>query len=421
VTTLVALVLTVAALGVILTPVLRRRGLQVAGPSQTTLNEWRERYRSSLADLQDAELDWQIGNLSDADYAVVRDEQRRRAAEALREVTLRETIAAEVRGEVGPQLSNGVAEWSEGASTVPEPEASASREVEPMTVKTRFAMPAAAPFILGGTAALAAVAAVVVMYFRLVDAQAAQQPLATLPIDHAHTVVLDGTGGLWVGHHRGALRSTDGQAWRAAPVPGDVMALPALGGRRIALGHDVLLASDDGGDTWVPVAHNLPGTDIHGAQVGSAGLYAYVVGFGVFRTTDGSRWEQIGPPLAEDVGGLAVLPGGSGADVLYINAGGAVGRSPDGGRTWGGANGAGNLALSGFVNGLAADAKTGLLYAGTSQGLFRSSSGGADWTRLPFRGGVTAVGADSGQVGVVDDGGRFFLSGDGGGTWTGGR
>jgi photosystem II stability/assembly factor-like uncharacterized protein len=92
-------------------------------------------------------------------------------------------------------------------------------------------------------------------------------------------------------------------------------------------------------------------------------------------------------------------------------------RSPDGGRTWGGAGGAGNLALGGFVNAIGADARAGVLFAGTSQGLFRSSSGGADWTRLPFRGGVNAVGVDGQRVAIVDDRGRFFLSTDGGGTW----
>jgi hypothetical protein len=418
VTTLVALLLTAGALAVILIPAFRRSRLHAAG-SETTLDAWRERYRSSLADLQDAELDWQIGNLADGDYAVIREEQRLRAAEALREVTLRETIAAELRAAVIDQPTNGVVEHPDTAAAVLEPATTVPREAR--AVRNQAGLPRATPLIVGGAAALAAVAAVVVMYFRLMDAQAAQQPLATLPIDHAHTIALDAAGGLWVGHHGGALRSADGQAWRAAAVPGDVMALPTLDGRRFAFGHDVLYASDDAGGTWAPVAHDLPGMDIHGADVGAAGLYAYVVGFGVFRSVDGNQWQQLGPPLGEEVGGLAVLPGASGGDVLYINVAGAVGRSPDGGRTWGGASGAGNLALSGFVNALASDARSGLLYAGTSQGLFRSSSGGADWTRLPFRGGVSAVGVDGRRVAIVDDRGRFFLSSDGGGTWSGAR
>jgi hypothetical protein len=272
--------------------------------------------------------------------------------------------------------------------------------------------------LAGGAIAVAAVAGIVLLYSRLVTAQAAQQPLATLPIEHAHAVLVD-AGGLWVGHHGGLLRSADGQAWRATPAAGDVMALVPFGNRWLAFGHDVLLASDDGGASWVALPHDLPGTDVHGAQAGAAGIYAYVVGFGTFRSTDGNHWDQMGPPLAEDVGGLAVAPGSAGGDVLYLNVGGVVAGSADGGRTWGGANGAGNLALAGFVNTVGADPRQGLLYAGTSQGLFRSSSGGADWARLPFRGAVTAVGADGARIGVVDDRGQFFLSTDGGGTWTG--
>lgn len=428
-TTVVAALLTAAALGVILAPVLRRRRpTTAAGVAETSLVAWRDRYRGSLADLQDAELDWEVGNLSDADYATVHDEQRQRAAEALRQITLRETILEQVRAEVGQLPRNGVAHPQNGlpASTaVPDDgsrspaDAGPAPSVSPHRRSAR-ALPAATPVVVGGVAALAAVAAVVLLYLRLLNAQAAQQPVATLPIEHAHAIVVDSSG-LWVGHHGGLLRSDDGQAWRTTPASGDIMALVSVGSRRLAFGHDVLLASDDGGASWAPLAHDLPGTDLHGAQVGAGGIYVYVVGFGVFRSVDGTYWEQVGRPLAEEVGGLAVLPGSGGDDILYLNVGGTVARSADSGRTWGSANGAGNLALGGFVNAVAADPNNGLLYAGTSQGLFRSSSGGADWTRLPFRGAVTAAGADSGRIAVVDDRAGFFLSTDGGGTWTGGR
>ncbi len=426
-TTLVAALLTAAALGVILAPVLRRRRPKAAGVAETSRVAWLDRYRGSLADLQDAELDWQVGNLSDADYATVHDEQRQRAAEALRQITLRETILEQVRAEVGQLPRNGVAHAQNG---LPSPSEGRDRgapalgdDGPPSTVvpprRSVRVLPTATPILVGGAAALVAVAAVVLLYLRLLNAQAAQQPLATLPIEHAHAIVVDSSG-LWVGHHGGMLRSADGQAWRTTPASGDIMAIVSIGSRRLAFGHDSLLGSDDGGSSWAPFAHDLPGTDVHGAQVGARGIYAYVVGFGVFRSVDGSHWEQVGRPLAEDVGGLAVLPSG-GDDVLYLNAGGALLRSVDSGITWGSANGAGNLALSGFVNDVAADPNNSLLYAGTSQGLFRSSSGGADWTRLPFRGTVTAVGADGARVAVVDDRAGFFLSTDGGGTWTGGR
>jgi len=430
VTALVAIVLTAAALTVILLPSVRRRASTHSLASRAALSEWHDRYRSALADLQDAELDWQVGNLSNEDYAQVRAEQRQRAAQALREATLRESILAQLAVEAVPDrgladradesrsLSNGVV--AQRADTLNEGAATMTPTGEAPPGKATARARAATPIIAGGLAALGAVAGIALLYFRLTGAQAMQQPLAALPIDHAHAVIVD-SAGFWVAHHGGLLRSNDGQAWRAAPVAGDLMALVSTGGRQLALGHDVLMASDDGGATWSPLAHDLPGTDVHGAQAGSGGLYAYVVGFGVFRTLDGGHWEQVGAQIAEDVGSLAVLPGTTGGDVLYLNAGGVVARSADGGRTWSGANGAGNLALAGFVNAVSVDARESLLYAGTSQGLFRSSSGGADWARLPFRGAVTAVGADGARIAAVDDRGQFYLSTDGGGTWTGGR
>ncbi len=427
-TALVAIVLTAAALTVILLPTMRRRAVDHPLASRTALTEWQNRYRGSLADLQDAELDWQIGNLSDEDYEQVRADQRQRAAQALREATLRETILGQLETEAVPDrgfpdrtesgpMSNGVVPPSVDVSTEGAPTFAPADESRR---KSGSRSPVATPVLAGGLAAIAAVAGVALLYFRLTGAQAAQQPLATLPIDHAHAVIVDADG-FWVGHHGGLLRSNDGQSWRAAPIAGDLMAIVSLGGRPLAFGHDVLMASGDGGGTWSPLANDLPGTDVHGAQAGSTGLYAYVVGLGVFRSSDGGHWDQVGAPIAEDVGSLAVLPGPTGGDALYLNAGGVVARSADGGRTWIGANGAGNLAVAGFVNGVSADVREGLLYAGTSQGLFRSSSGGADWARLPFRGAVTAVGADGPRIAVVDDRDQFYLSTDGGGTWTGGR
>jgi photosystem II stability/assembly factor-like uncharacterized protein len=403
-TTLLALCLIAAVLVVMLYPLYVRRPVAQVAEGLTPL-ELEEHYRSALADLQDTELDWQVGNLSEADYHRLRDHYRQRAAELLRELDLRASLRA------------AVVEEMRGTGAIPAQAVEAGAAVAAPVGVNRGPLRVA---IVGVSIAVIAVGAIAALYARLASVQAAQAPLATLPIAHAHVVTIDERGGLWVGHHEGLLRSNDGVAWRAAAFSGDVMAVLSVDDRQIVLGHDVLLESRDGGTSWQALAHNLPGTDVHGAQRGRAGMYAYVVGAGLFRSTDGTTWERRADPLPQEVGALALLPGPDGGDVLFLAAGGSVLRSPDGGRTWASAGGMGNLALSGFVNGLASDPSRGVLYAGSGDGLFRSTSGGSDWTRLPFRGSVIAVGARGDRIAVVDNRGQFFLSVDGGGSWTAG-
>jgi hypothetical protein len=274
--------------------------------------------------------------------------------------------------------------------------------------------------MVGSAAAAIALAGIALLYLRAVHSQAAQAPLATLTLAHAHTVAIDEGGEIWVGHHGGLLQSADGREWRNPGAAGDVMGMARAGGRRLVLGHDFLVSAADGEAAWRPLSHDLPGTDVHGAQAIGGRIYAYVVGFGVFRSSNGERWEQLSGPLAQGVGALAALPG-QGGDFLFLAADGTVIRSPDGGRTWSSAAGAVSLAVTGSVRSIAADPERGALFAASSDGVFRSASAGADWVKLPFRGSAMAVGARGARVAVVDDQGAFFLSADGGATWTGGR
>jgi photosystem II stability/assembly factor-like uncharacterized protein len=260
---------------------------------------------------------------------------------------------------------------------------------------------------------------VVALYFRLSDVQARQAPVAALSLAHAHTALIDSAGDYWLGHHDGLLRSGDARAWRSAGLEGDVMAVVVSpdGSRRVALGRDVQAVSLDAGNTWTPLDHDLPGTDVRGAAIGGTGIWAYVVGSGVFRSQDGVHWQATGPPVAQDVSALAALPA-AGADIVFLAFGGGLVRSADGGRTWAPAAGAANLALSGLVRTVTADPARGLLYAGTTQGLFRSATSGAEWTKLPFVGSPAAIGARGDRLFVVDDRGHLYVSNDSGGTWT---
>lgn len=482
-TTVAALLLTIVAIAAVAYPLVQRSAAARLRGRGDDPNELEERYQSALADLQDVEADWEIGNLSLDDYTVLRDEHRLRAAETLRQIAAWQAQRERVRREllrlagepnvgrpgvrdqrsgassevgeggpaggpsdpgIGPPRSNGaiVESVAKGSASPPEPIAE-EHHVGPvfdprrlhddprigprpfesrgpareLRLAHRSSVRRLTPVVAGAVAAVIAVVGIVALYTRSVGIQAAQQPLASLPIGHAHTVVLDRAGEYWVGHHDGLLRSVDGRTWRATPVRGDVMAVVGEEPNRLlAFGHDVVLESTDGGATWSEAQHDLPGSDVHGAQRGAAGIYAYAEGVGTFRSADGRRWVQTGDPVAQGVGALAVLPAG-GADTLFLAAGGTVIRSPDGGRTWAAAAGAVNLALAGAVRSLAAEPSRGVLYAATTEGLFRSSSRGADWTKLPFRGSLAAVGVLGDQVAVVDDRGQFFLSRDGGGKW----
>lgn len=422
--TAAVVVLVALVLGFVLHPLVGRRALRTSSSSASRRAELDERYRSALADLQDADADHEVGNLSDSDFEALRARHRERAAVTLRELDEYRSLRAEVRTQVNRELgahalTPALSQEERVPASLPLPlgEAGGGRDSGRRRVRARPAL--RSPVVLIGLAAAVAVAGVVALYLRAVGVQSGQAPLASLPVGHAHTVAILDDSEYWVGHHDGLLRSVDGRSWQALSPRVDVMGIASLPIGQLVAGHDVLLQSPDGGATWVPVVHDLPGTDIHGAQTSGAAVWAYVVDRGVFRSTDGARWEQTAGPLAEGVSALAVLPRG-GIDLLFLAAGGRLIRSPDAGRTWASASGAANLALNGIVRGVAAESARGTLYAATSEGVFRSATAGSDWTRLPFRGSAAAIGVRGDRVAVVDDGGRFFLSLDAGGTWTGG-
>jgi photosystem II stability/assembly factor-like uncharacterized protein len=378
-----------------------------------------EAYRAALADLQDLQTDWEAGSVAQSDYDTLRERYRTRAAEALRSLAVQEEEVASFLARV------------EQASTGPSPARSASAVRSPEVRRRASTRSAGAgrrvsrrsfpvPVLIAGTLVVLAVGGIIGLYLGQVGAQSAQASVAKLELDHAHAVLIDPSGELWVGHHDGLVRSQDGRIWSSTGLRNDVMAVVLMNpDRRLLLGHDAVLAwGGDGRGT--ALSHDLPGTDVHGADLGFGGVVAYVVGFGVFRSVDGEHWEPFAAPVPQGVSGLAVLPA-PGGDVLFLAVGGTVARSVDGGRTWSAAAGAAGLALGGSTRAIATDRETGSLYAASSDGVFRSRNMGADWTKLPYRGSAGAVGARGQQVVVVDDEGRVFSSGDGGATWPGGR
>ncbi|MBI4213916.1 MAG: hypothetical protein HY534_06355 [Chloroflexi bacterium] len=404
-------VLVLVALGVTLYPLSRAFGRRVA-PRVGRLRELDERYGSALADLQDVEVDRELGNLADPDYYVLRDRYRLRAAAVLAEVTAERDARARLAAAL---QSRAVREVSANGPSASPLVLDGHRARTALTTRRPWGLQST--LLAASALAVLAVAAIGLLYTRLIAQQEAQAPMTTLSLEHPHVVFVGEVADLWIGHHSGALRSADGRTWRPVLPAGDFMGIVNVsGGRWLALGHEVVWQSRDDAQSWAPVVHDLPGADIHGAQKVGGSIYAYAVGFGIFVTQEGTHWEFQGPAPAGDVAALAALQGTP--DILFLAVGGRVMRSSDGGRTWTLASGAGNLAVLGSVRAVAADPTTNVLLAATSDGLFQSTTAGAQWIRLPFKGAVSAVGIRGQIVGLVDDQNQFFLSRDGGAAWT---
>src|SRR5688572_22496289 len=111
---ILASLLLALGLGIFAYPLLRRTTQEQAVRTRDELAGLQERYRNALADLQDADTDWEIGNLSEADYTTARTRHRRVAAEALRGMTTlsdeRERIREELAREIASATSSNVPE-----------------------------------------------------------------------------------------------------------------------------------------------------------------------------------------------------------------------------------------------------------------------------------------------------------------------
>lgn len=245
--------------------------------------------------------------------------------------------------------------------------------------------------------------------------------------DHVHALqeVADGT--LLLGLHGALYRSEDaGSSWELAGLEGqDAMSLGAAdpGGLLFVAGHDVLQRSRDGGASFEPLAPaDLPSLDIHAfAQSASdpETVYAFVVGFGIFSSSDaGETWEPRAAPgqtVGMDTSALLVAPD----DPQIVLAGGGqsgLWRSTDGGQTF-------TRVLDAGVGALAADpVEDGRMLALTSDGVAESLDVGQTWTLLgrpdlPGQPVTLAAGAESRVWLVTEDPRALHRSSDGGATW----
>lgn len=245
-------------------------------------------------------------------------------------------------------------------------------------------------------------------------------PLSAYRPPDVHALVVSPTDERTVvfGSHRGMLISHDaGANWTTvAGASGDAMgiALPSTSQTQFAAGHDVFFRSDDGGRSWSSVRPALPGTDIHGFAASASTpntFYAYVVGSGLFRSSDtGRTWQKAGDASGATMS-MTVAKAGSG-DALYANTMEGVQRSRDGGRTWETVSEVGNATLGAIGE---------TVYAAAGTAVLVSKDGGMTWDRRSFtRGGAVLVaGAPTNPltVYVLTERLEVWRSADGGATW----
>lgn len=145
--------------------------------------------------------------------------------------------------------------------------------------------------------------------------------------------------------------------------------------------------STDTGTSWATASNGLPqrGNDIRALAMDPAGpstLYVPIFGDGIYKTTDGATtWTSASGNLSGSelyVDSIAVVPGQSG--VVY--AGTIVGlfKSSNGGATWSpSTNGMGTP----WINDLAVSPhQNTTVFAATQTGLYRSLNSGTSWSRM---------------------------------------
>lgn len=260
----------------------------------------------------------------------------------------------------------------------------------------------------------------------LVAAAIANQPAVSAPVawarlgtEDAHSLAFVGgdANHLVFGHHGGVLETVDGgRTWTPLDVREDAMSISAATDASLVIaGHEVFMASRDEGRTWAPMETDLPDLDIHGFTrdpFDPGRMWAYLASGGLWASSDyGSHWTQV---RDDTVAFPIAVRDGSATSLLGIDTGGFV-VSRDGGRSWT----TGGTPPTYPMTALAATQDGFVIYAGSPDGLFRTTDGGGTWVPTTYTGSVFAVATTSigDVVAVVNQDADFFRSADNGGTW----
>lgn len=241
--------------------------------------------------------------------------------------------------------------------------------------------------------------------------------------EHLHSLAVTGEGDLLLGFHGGLYRSEDGTAWDLVGLEGkDAMVIASAATPIFVAGHDVLVRSDDGGNSFQEMRPaDLPGLDLHAfAQAPTDGevIYAFAVGYGLFSSIDaGETWEARAPlgNIAVDTLGLAVV--GPDTDTLVsVGPDSGILRTEDGGNSFYQV-----LAVPAWAVTVDTD-DPNRVWALTVEGLQMSDDAGATWSPISALEGVdgqpATLATDSGVLWLAAEEPRaVWRSNDGGVSW----
>ncbi|MGH9030503.1 MAG: WD40/YVTN/BNR-like repeat-containing protein [Acidimicrobiia bacterium] len=251
------------------------------------------------------------------------------------------------------------------------------------------------------------------------------------------------SGRLLLGSHGGLYASENGgRTWEKVDATGelestDFMSLvpdPTHPDTLFAGGHGLgVVKSTDGGETWSHSGDGIDGTDIHALAINqrqSEYLFAYSTGHGVYRSSDGgASWDRLddGPenPGVRSFAYMAVqteMDRSMGSDNWGLLFAGTADGIYDSFSCFCGWRSTTDEFDGATVYALAtvqADLRT--MYAGTTNGLWKSTDEGKTWDRVEdVTGRVAAVAidpADPRTVTAVTERGEVFGSTDGGRGW----
>lgn len=389
---LITVLLAVGAVAYVAWPLFGR--VAVHSEEDPEVDVLRERQEAAVEALRELDYERQIGKLTDAEYFPLRERYARQAMallkvldqrEAAREAALERAIAAR---------------RAAGYGAIP---------VLPVRVPAGTSVAGGAParsprrwLIATGGGMLALVAAVVLLVATVDRGTVQPAVVGTVPLQTPHALAFD----------------------------------PSTSGRLLAGGANGLMASSDGGKSWVAVASNgLPsGTVSLFPAIGGSGLMALDADGSVLQSNDGGQtWRPAegAPALPRGTQAVAEVPGAP--PVLVVATPAGMRASSDNGKTWAAANG--------FVNGLlptnddrdvvyapTADQSTGpqgrvfhgLLFVATDKGLFASADDGRSWLARSLGGDLVALAVDPQQPSsliAMNAQGQLFRSQDAGVTW----